>query len=76
MAVLATTTYEQCVERFGEKCGICGRGRTTRRLDRDHEHKGKGRVRGLLCNSCNRRLNNRVTSEWLRAAADYLDRVE
>jgi hypothetical protein len=75
MAVLANTTYEECVERFGERCGICGRGPTPgRRLNRDHDHH-TGKLRGLACTRCNRNLGNWVTSEWLRKAADYLDRT-
>jgi hypothetical protein len=67
--------YEWWVETFGDKCGICGRGPSElRRLDRDHDHR-TGAPRGLLCHFCNRRLGNRRSSEWLRAAADYIDRA-
>ena len=75
LAALESMTYEQAVEAFGERCGICGAGRGTRRLHRDHEHKGAGKVRGLLCFRCNTALPNRVDAEWLRAAADYLERA-
>ena len=71
--ILHTMPYEQWVELYGEVCGICGRGPGTRRLDRDHCHKA-GRPRGLLCARCNRALPNWVTPEWLRAAANYLER--
>lgn len=58
----------------GEHCGICG---TTRlALHRDHEHKGIGTPRGLLCWPCNSRLPDRVDLSWLRAAVAYLERVE
>jgi hypothetical protein len=68
--------YEEYVALFGERCGICGREPSAvRRLDRDHDHRGDGRPRGLLCAPCNRALNDRVTPEWLRAAADYLERA-
>jgi hypothetical protein len=74
--VLKELPYEAWVEMFGETCGICGVGPSeTRRLDRDHEHRGEGRPRGLLCHLCNRRLDTRATPEWLRAAADYLERA-
>jgi hypothetical protein len=67
--------YEQYVElNGGEICGICktaGSGR--RRLDRDHDHK-TGKPRGLLHPRCNRALPSWITSDWLRRAADYLDR--
>jgi hypothetical protein len=62
--------------RYGERCNICGAGRKTRRLDRDHWHNGPraGEPRGLLCSRCNRALPNWMTVVWLRAAADYLER--
>jgi hypothetical protein len=59
----------------GERCAICLRvSSPNRRLDRDHDHK-TGRPRGLLCPRCNRQLANWITPEWLRAAAEYLERV-
>lgn len=39
----------------------------------DHDHK-RMVVRGLLCVRCNRTLANWMDSDWLRSAADYLDR--
>ena len=55
------------------RCAICLREPTdSRRLDIDHDHKTM-QVRGLLCHTCNRRLDHTVTSSWLRAAADYID---
>jgi hypothetical protein len=70
--------YEAYIEiNGGESCGICGaRPSPGRRLDRDHEHLGTGRARGLLCHACNRTLSRRVTPEWLRAAAAYLERTQ
>jgi hypothetical protein len=72
---------------YGENCGICGRPRSAKkRNDRDHEHKDKGLVRGILCHGCNRTLGQRMETsardagmtlpEWLRAAADYIERAE
>lgn len=70
--------YESYIElNGGERCGICLRPRSDtdrRRLDRDHDHK-TGRPRGLLCHKCNRALAAWVTPEWLRAAADYMERT-
>src|SRR3954471_5375166 len=58
-------------------CGICGRpppeGGKHRR---DHEHKGDGLPRGLLCWTCNLALRDFATVEWLRGAAAYLERAE
>jgi hypothetical protein len=68
--------YEEWVALFGEVCGICDRPPSaTRRLDRDHEHKGRGKARGLLCWKCNNALPNWVDPAWLRAAAEYLERT-
>jgi Recombination endonuclease VII len=67
--------YEQWVARYGETCGICGRGPSpTRRLDRDHDH-ATGMSRGLLCARCNRQLRTWVTVDWLRRALRYLERT-
>jgi hypothetical protein len=68
-------SYEACVERFGERCGICGRERGARRLDRDHEHRGDGIVRGLLCARCNRNMPAWVDVDWLERATAYLRRA-
>lgn len=70
--------YEAYVELNGsETCGICGKPPSPgRRLDRDHEHRGEGRPRGLLCWACNRQLRSWATVEWLRAAAAYLERSQ
>lgn len=69
-----------------EACGICGRPPDSKKNDRDHEHEGDGLVRGLLCHSCNRALGARIATsarggdmtlaQWLRAAADYVERAE
>jgi hypothetical protein len=64
--------YEWWVEQFGTQCGICGGRPDGARLHRDHEHKGEGVARGLLCFQCNRKLGNK-TADWLRRAAAYLD---
>jgi hypothetical protein len=66
-------TYEQYVElNGGEHCAICKRGRGSRRLDRDHDHR-TGKPRGLLCPRCNRALPTWITPNWLRLAAGYLE---
>jgi hypothetical protein len=67
--------YEHYVElNGGEACGICGSVGVTRKLHRDHDH-ATGEPRGLLCFRCNAALPNRVDADWLRRAADYLDRA-
>lgn len=70
------TPYELWEQRFGTRCGICGRPQgPKRRLDRDHDHK-TGMPRGLLCHRCNRALPTWVTIEWLSAAIAYLQRPQ
>ena len=70
----ARPQYQGLLEAQGGVCAICLRPPTDRRrLDIDHDH-SRMTVRGLLCHRCNRRLDAGVTSTWLRAAADYLER--
>jgi hypothetical protein len=67
--------YHEMLDAQGNKCAICG---TTESGGRgcfpvDHDHK-TGKVRALLCNSCNQGIG--VMGEdptRLRAAADYLE---
>lgn len=75
--------YEAFVALNGhENCGVCGRSpKEDRRHDRDHDHLS-GKPRGLLCPVCNGFLTKNVgrssmplTPEYLRAAADYLERA-
>lgn len=61
----------------GPDCGICGAApKPGKRNHRDHEHEGVGTARGLLCWACNSLLPVRVNLAWLRAAVEYLERVE
>lgn len=60
-----------------ENCGICGRPPPEGGKHRkDHEHKGDGLARGLLCWTCNLALRDFATVEWLCGAAAYLERAE
>ena len=69
----ARPQYESMLEAQGGRCAIClAPPSSDRRLDIDHDHK-RFVIRGLLCHKCNRALESWVTSEWLRAAARYLD---
>jgi hypothetical protein len=61
----------------GERCGICGKSpKPGEKFHRDHEHKGVGFARGLLCFPCNSALRPYMTLEWLRAAVAYVERAE
>ena len=74
-------TYEILLEAQGGRCGTCPKLeyeyylQTKRRFDIDHSHTPPDYpIRGLLCRGCNMRLRRGMTPEWLRAAADYLER--
>lgn len=71
--------YDQMLEAQGGVCAICSQEETTVRQGRlqslsvDHCH-DTGKIRGLLCNSCNRALGKFKDSiEHLLAAAAYLE---
>jgi hypothetical protein len=77
-AVLASLPYEAWEAVYGPSCGICGAVRKPggKRLHRDHEHRGAGRPRGILCFRCNSALRPYMDLAWLRAAVAYLERAE
>ena len=52
---ISADDYGSMLQRQRGVCKICGRPEKNRRLAVDHDHK-TGRVRGLLCTSCNRTL--------------------
>jgi len=75
--------YRMLLEAQGAKCAICGAiqghqscyGKVCR-LAVDHDHR-TGKVRGLLCNNCNRGLGRfRDSVENLEAAVRYLQREQ
>lgn len=67
-------TYERLLAEQKGVCAICGKPNDAdRRFDVDHNHKTM-RIRGLLHRGCNMRLRRGMTSEWLYAAAKYLER--
>jgi hypothetical protein len=54
-------------------CQVCGSSGSNRRLSVDHDHTS-GKVRGLLCASCNFAIGNMGDDpDKLRAAANYLE---
>ena len=76
---LTLDDYRKLLEQQDGKCLICGiehRDEPRSRLVIDHDHdKGATHVRGLLCGLCNIGIGAfRDSPEYLRAAADYLER--
>lgn len=70
---LKPTEYLAMLERQGHACAICREGFGDRQPRVDHDH-ATGRVRGLLCNSCNSLLGYaRESRVRLAAAAAYLE---
>ena len=49
--------YDRMLEAQDGRCAICGKQPRTKRLSVDHDH-NTGRVRGLLCQPCNRGLRS------------------
>jgi len=69
---ITISDYDVLFAAQGGSCSICGGGTTKRFLAVDHNHKN-GRVRGLLCASCNgalARFRDRV--ENLERAVEYM----
>lgn len=63
--------YQMALEQ-GYRCKICNKEQVTRRFCVDHCHK-TGRVRGLLCSSCNKMLGlAKDNQEILHQAIFYL----
>lgn len=72
---IAVGTYAEMLK---EQDGLCAACKATpsegRRLRVDHHHES-GKVRGLLCDSCNRTLGHAKESpERLRACAEYVEK--
>ena len=66
--------YDELLELQDGHCALCPATPKTRRLNIDHDHLTM-QVRGLLCHRCNRALPDYVNADWLRRAADYLERA-
>lgn len=71
---LTRKDYFELLADQGGTCAICLRQSRTRRLSIDHDHK-TGRVRGLLCNQCNKEMLGAARDDpaVLRRAIDYLE---
>ena len=66
--------YLKMLQDQGEVCKICKQDcKTKYSLSVDHDHKS-GKIRGLLCNRCNRAIGMfEDNPELLRLAAEYID---
>lgn len=65
--------YHEMLEKQNGKCLICGSESIDRKHAVDHCHK-TGKIRGLLCDSCNRGLGMfKDNPESLRKAASYVE---
>lgn len=69
---ITVADYEQMFSRQKGVCAICEKPETRRRLSVDHCHK-TGKIRGLLCNKCNRGLGYFYDDKNLmKKATEYL----
>lgn len=72
---LTLQDHEKLLKRSNDRCEICGSKTSTKgksRLSIDHDH-DTGKVRGLLCNSCNLGIGHlRHNSNLLLKAIEYL----
>lgn len=62
--------YERLLREQRGHCAICGASPSRSRLAVDHDHR-TGKVRGLLCFSCNYRLGQ-LETDWCERALKYL----
>lgn len=65
-------SYDELAQKQDNKCAICGTTPENKRLDLDHCHSTK-KIRGLLCNNCNRGLGHfKDNPKLLNNAISYL----
>ena len=62
--------YREMLEEQGNRCAICG-GENKRLMAIDHDHK-TGKVRGLLCDTCNLSLGHIERDGFLEKALNYI----
>lgn len=72
---LSIEEYEELFRKQDGKCAICGTSENGSKinLDIDHDHL-TGKIRGLLCNRCNRYLVALEDSEFLKNGLEYLSK--
>jgi hypothetical protein len=70
---LTVEQYDQMLVEQGHRCALCGDENNGRTWHIDHCH-DTGKVRGVLCDLCNRGLGHfRENADVLRKAAQYLE---
>jgi hypothetical protein len=74
---LTNARYEELLRLQHNRCGICGKHQIelyhTLAVDHDHE---TGKVRGLLCTTCNVRLGVLENKAFAMVAEVYLDGIK
>jgi hypothetical protein len=68
---LSEEEYNAILRKQNGVCAICKRQQKGRRLAVDHDHV-TGKVRGLLCISCNRVVGYLDNEQWREAADRYI----
>lgn len=68
---ITVAEYETMLNNQGGVCALCRRPPKTIRLSVDHNHT-TGRIRGILCNNCNRFRVAKNTLETAQQVVDYL----
>lgn len=68
---LTKEQYDHLVLAYGGRCPLCCREKP---LVIDHDH-STGKVRGLLCLSCNLLLGQAERGDWLSRAREYLEKT-
>lgn len=69
---ISQAQYIRLKEKQGNRCGICGKVYRRKNYRVDHDHK-TGKVRGLLCDKCNKGLGWFGDSvSGIKKAYDYL----
>lgn len=69
-------TYDRMLAEQGGGCALCGKPPGEKALHVDHCHT-TGKVRGLLCDNCNRGIGHlKEDPRILRAAITYLEETE
>ena len=69
---LSVDEYHSLLIKANNCCTICGKGNSKKRLSVDHDH-STGKVRGMLCDKCNRGLGHfNDDPKLLQKAVKYL----